>query len=472
MQAWSKVSRMPAQGIKNMQDDLLQKMVQELAARHPYYRNLFKENGMDAAAFKAADLAKLPFTQKSDILAPPDDPSHPKKFVLETPAADQGGGKKDGFKLFGKKESGPSPQDYKLMNLYYSAGRTAKPVPIVYTTYDVENLKEAGLRAYDIWGMTRDDTMVNAFSYAPNVSFWQMYYSGMETGSTVLQTGGGRVLGMEKILRALNNMEAPVLAASPGYAQIALQTLAHFGFNMNTLERLIVGNDYTPMCQVERLKKLMAGALAKDTLLQRIYFVSEAKSGWAECEPGQGYHLNPDHVLVEIVDPQTGEVKGEGEAGEVVITNLDARGTVFLRFRTGDIATGGITTAPCPKCRRTVPRILGDIERKDLYFEMQGENGAVKLNGNALRRFMIDKPDVLQWYCELTRSVQTDGLKVVVKVSKEIEDEKVFTDALAGQLADEFKLPVGVDTSSLDAIINKIGMEKTVTEQRIFDLRS
>lgn len=472
MQAWSKVSRMPAPAIKNMQTELLQKMMVELADRHPYYRNLFKENGIDAAAFKAAELAKLPFTDKGDILAPPDNPSHPKQFVLEMPAEDQGGGKKGGFKLFGKKEAGPSPQDYKLMNLYYSAGRTAKPVPIVYTTYDVENLKEAGLRAYDIWGMSRDDTMVNAFSYAPNVSFWQMYYSGMETGSTVLQTGGGRVLGMEKILRALDSMEAPVLAASPGYAQIALQTLAHFGFNMKSLERLIVGNDYTPMCQVERLKKLMAGSLAKNTLVQRIYFISEAKSGWAECEPGQGYHTNPDHILVEIVNPETGEVKGEGEAGEVVLTNLDARGTVFLRFRTGDIATGGITTQPCPKCGRTVPRILGEIERKALYFQMQGENGAVTLNGNALRRSMIGKPDVLQWYSELTRSGQTDGLRVVVKVAKEIEDEKAFTDLLAGQLADEFKLPVSVDTSSLDAIVGKIGMEKMVTEQRIFDLRA
>jgi phenylacetate-CoA ligase len=472
MQAWSKISRMPAPAIKSMQDDLLQKMIVELSAGHPYYRNLFKQSGIDAAAFKAADLTKLPFTGKSDILAPPDDPSHPKKFVLEAPAEEQGGGKKGGFKLFGKKDAGPDPQDYKLMNLYYTAGRTARPVPIVYTTYDLENLKEAGLRAYDIWEMTRDDTMVNAFSYAPNVSFWQFYYSGMETGSTVLQTGGGRVLGMEKILRALDNMDAPVLATSPGYAQFALQTVAHFGFNMKSLERLIVGNDYTPMCQVERLKKLMAGVLAKDTRVQRVYFVSEAKSGWAECEPDQGYHLNPDHVLVEIVDPETGAVKGEREAGEVVITNLDARGTVFLRFRTGDIATGGITTEPCPKCGRTVPRILGDIERKDLIFDMQGGNGPVKFNGNALRRYMLEKTDVLQWYSELTRSGQTDGLNMVIKVSKEIENEKAFTEDLAKQLAGKFTLPVTVDTSSLDAVINKTGMEKSVTEQRIFDLRA
>jgi phenylacetate-coenzyme A ligase PaaK-like adenylate-forming protein len=470
MQTWSKISRMPAQGIKKLQSELLEAKVKELAVRHPYYRSLFQEIKLKADSFSAADLSKLPFTVKEDILAPKDDPSHPKKFVLEA-LPEEGDGKKGGFKLFGKKEKGPEAQDYKLMTLYYTAGRTAKPVPVVYTAFDLENLKEAGLRAYDIWGMTRDDTMVNAFSFAPNVSFWQMYYSGMETGGTVLQSGGGRVLGMEKILRALNNMDAPVLAASPGYAQFALQTLAHFGFSLTALERIIIGHDYAPLCQVERLKKLMAGIMAKDTIVQRIYFLSEAKSGWAECAPGQGYHTNPDHVLVEIVDPQTGEVKKEGEAGEVVITNLEARGTVFLRFRTGDIATGGLTTQLCEKCGRTVPRILGDLERKTLFFDLQGANGPLKLNGSALRRAMIERPDLLQWYAELTRSDGKDGLKVVVKLSKEIADEQAFTADLAKQLTGEFKLPVSVETSSLAAIINKTGMERSITEQRIFDLR-
>ncbi|MEW5785925.1 MAG: AMP-binding protein [Bacillota bacterium] len=472
MQAWSKISRMPAPGIKKMQDELLQKMIRELAARHPYYRALFKEKGIDPSSVKGvSDLKGLPFTDKGDILPPKDNPSHPKQFVLEQTAADEASPKKSGLKLFGKKDAEPVSNEYKLASLYYTGGRTAKPVPLVYTHYDLENVKEAGLRAFDIWGLDRDDTLVNAFSFAPNISFWQMYYSGMEIGSTALQTGGGRVLGMEKILRALNNMEAPVMVASPGYAQFAMQTMAHFGFAMNSLERLIVGNDYTPTVQVDRLKKLMEGVMTKGTVVQRIYFVSEAKSGWAECEPEQGYHLNPDHVLVEIVDPETGEIKKEREAGEVVVTNLDARGTVFLRFRTGDTATGGLTTEPCPKCGRTVPRILGDIERKSLIFALQGKDGAQKFNGNALRRFMINKTDVLQWYAELHRNGQSDTLKVVIKASKEIDD-KGLTDTLARQLADEFKVPVTIDTSSLEAIIDKIGMEKSITEQRIFDLRA
>lgn len=473
MQAWSKVSRMPAQGIRKMQDELLAKLVgEELPAKHPYYRELFKDKGIDPLSIRGVeDLKEVPFTTKADLLPREEDPDRSKRFVLEHPAPEDGQAKKKGFKLFGKKDAGADPLDYRLQSLYYTSGRTARPVPLVFTGYDIENLKEAGVRAFDVLGLTRDDTMVNAFSYFPNVSFWQIYYAGIELGSTVLQTGGGRVLGMEKILRALNNMEAPVMTASPGYAQFALQALAHYGFNMNSLERLIIGTDYAPMIQVERLRKLMAGVKAGNTVVQRIYSISEAKSGWAECEPGFGYHINPDHVLVEIVDPETGDLKGEGEAGEVVITNLDARGTVLLRYRTGDIATGGMTSEPCPQCGRTVPRILGDIERKVLKFMLEGEAGPQAFNAYSLVRQMLSKTDILQWYAEIHRSGKKDNLKVFVKAAKEIDDEKKLSGSLEKELGECLGIPVSVETSSLEAILERTGMERAVTEQRIFDMR-
>lgn len=473
MQAWSKVSRMPAQAIKKMQDELLVQMVgRELAERHPYYRELFKEKGIDPLAIKGTeDLKNIPFTTKTDLLPREEDPMRGKKFVLDPPAPENGKSKKGGLRLFGKKDAGPDPLEYKLQSLFYTSGRTAKPVPMVFTGYDIENLKEAGRRAFDVLGLTRDDSMVNAFGYFPNTSFWLVYYGGMELGATVLQTGGGRVLGMEKILRALYNMEAPVMLASPGFAQFAMQALAHFGFNLNSLERLVVGSDYAPMVLVERLRKLMAGIMASNTVVQRIYSLAEAKSAWAECEPGCGYHINPDHVLVEIVDPETGEIKGEGEAGEIVVTNLDARGTVFLRFRTGDIATGGITSEPCSKCGRTVPRILGDIERLAMNFTLQGDAGPQAFNGYSLMKLMISDADVLQWYSEIHRSGKKDSLKVVVKATKELDDEKKLSKALEKQLGEHFSFPVSVETSSLEAILDRVGMEKAITEQRIFDMR-
>lgn len=472
MQAWLKISRMPAQNINKMQDELLVSMIgEEMAARHPYYRSLFEAEGIDPASIKGVeDLKRLPFTDKQDILPREDDKFHPKKFVLEAPSVDEPKSKRGGFSLFGKKDQGPDPGDYRLTQLFYTAGRTAAPVPLVYTGYDLENLKEAGLRAFDVFGLGRDDTLINAFSYAPNVSFWQMYHSTLNLGSTALQTGGGRVLGMEKILTALNNMKAPVLATFPAYAQFGLQMLEHFGFQMESLERILIGMGYTPMAVVESISKQMGKVNAKNNLVQRIYFLSEAKAGWAECAPGCGYHTYPDHTLVEIVDPETGESKAEGEAGEVVITNLDARGTVLLRFRTGDIATGGITGEPCPNCKRTVPRILGDIESKHRHFKLRGKDGEQLFDGNALYRYMIGRKDLLQWYAEIVPGDGTDGLKVVVTAAKEA-DEKELCASLEREIKEQFAVPVTTDTSSMEAISNKISLERSITEQRFSDRR-
>lgn len=473
MQAWNKISKMPAAAIKKMQDELLQKIVnEELAVRHPYYRELFKEENINPADIKnAEDLRKIPFTWKKDILAPDNEPLHPKKFVLEPPAEGEMKPKKKGFSLFGKKDEGPEPDDYQFFSIYFTAGRTAKPFPVEFTHHDIENLKEAGKRTFDILDLTRDDTTINAFTFAPNVHFWQMFYSTIEVGSTALQTGGGKVLGLEKILKAMDSMEAPALVISPGYGRFALHTLEHFGFSAVNLERIVTGIDYVPMEAVKSLEKLMGSLGAKDTKVQRLYFISEAKSGWAECAPDYGYHTNPDHVLVEIVDPESGEVLGEGQEGEVVITNLDSRGTTFLRYRTGDIATGGMTTEPCPNCKRTVPRILGDIERRALIYQLQGKDGPVQFNANKMRKYMYGCDDVLLWYTEINNNGNEDSLIVVVKGVSGTDEDALYK-SLEQELQKQFQISLTVEGSSLDAITNKTGLEKFITEQVVFDNRN
>ena len=472
MQVWNKVSKMAGPAIRKMQDELLHQIVnEEMAVRHPFYRNMFKEKGLDPAAIKSVEhLQDVPFTTKEDVAPRDDDLFRPKQFVLEATLNNQGAKKKKGS-LFGGKDKGKSADDYKFYTLFYTAGRTGKPVPIEYTHYDLANLRESGARLYDVLALTRDDTMINAFTFAPNAFFWQMFYSAIDIGSTTLQTGGGKVLGMEKILKAMDSMEAPVLVAAPGYATFALQTLDHFGFSAEKLERIVIGIDYAPMEAVEKIAGLMQGVGARDNRVHRVYFNSEAKAGWGECDPGYGYHTNPDHILIEVVDPVSGKKMGEGEKGELVITHLDARGTVFLRFRTGDIATEGITYEPCPNCKRTVPRIMGDIERKEAFYSMFAGGNEITFNTSALRKYMISRDDILIWYAELENNGNNDQVKVVLKGLSGI-DEDTLIKTLKDDLHKEFSLPVEVEKSTLDAIANKIGLEKNITEQLIFDTRN
>ena len=74
----------------------------------------------------------------------------------------------------------------------------------------------------------------------------------------------------------------------------------------------------------------------------------------AMCEAKDGLHIVEDQILVETVDPVTGEVLEPGQQGELVYTTLMKKARPMIRFRTGDI--GYVSTEPC-ECGRTLARI-------------------------------------------------------------------------------------------------------------------
>ena len=88
------------------------------------------------------------------------------------------------------------------------------------------------------------------------------------------------------------------------------------------------------------------------------------------CEEKDGLHLIEDQILVETVDPVTGEVLPDGEKGEIVYTTLLKHARPMIRFRSGDI--GWVDKTPC-HCGRTTSRIhiLG---RKDEMFIVSAVN--------------------------------------------------------------------------------------------------
>ena len=147
------------------------------------------------------------------------------------------------------------------------------------------------------------------------------------------------------------------------------------------------------------------------------YGFTEAKMAWCEClfpvdaEPS-GYHLYPDLGIVEIVDPETGALKDDGEPGEIVFTSLDARGSCVLRYRTGDIVEGGVTYEPCPHCGRVMPRLVGRISRRSDVREMQLDKiKGTLVDFNELEHVLDDMPRVGSWQIEL-RKANDDPLEV------------------------------------------------------------
>jgi phenylacetate-coenzyme A ligase PaaK-like adenylate-forming protein len=147
------------------------------------------------------------------------------------------------------------------------------------------------------------------------------------------------------------------------------------------------------------------------------YGFTEAKMAWPECpfphdQPSGGYHLSPDLGIVEIVDPKTGSPLPPGHPGEIVFTPLDARGSVVLRYRTGDFTDGGLTYEPCPHCGRTLPRLLGNISRRSEVKEMNLDKiKGTLVDFNELEHVLDDAPHIGAWQVEL-RKVNDDPLEL------------------------------------------------------------
>jgi phenylacetate-coenzyme A ligase PaaK-like adenylate-forming protein len=325
--------------------------------------------------------------------------------------------------------------------------------------------------------MKHEDVLLNVFPYAPHLAFWQTFWGGYQVGVTALQTGGGKILGTEKIGLAAQLMKASVMAVMPGYAYHLLRSMAEQKRDLSSLRFCVFGGERVPPGLRKKVKSLLTEMGAKDPRVLATYAFTECRTAWGECdEAGSGYHTYPDYELIEIVDPRTGEPVGEGERGEIVYSALDWRGSCVLRYRTGDIAAKGITYEPCPSCGRTVPRVDSNITRSSEVkeFHLDKVKGSL-VDLNAFFPMLSGMPGVLEWQVEL-RKHGDDPLdldEVVVHVAtlpgsdwsgieRQVREEMVRTVEIA---------PNQVRRRELADLLVSLGMETELKEKRILDNR-
>jgi hypothetical protein len=130
---------------------------------------------------------------------------------------------------------------------------------------------------------------------------------------------------------------------------------------------------------------------------------------WGECRQSggrTGLHTYPDLEVVQLVDPETGEVASGTAVQELVVTQLGFRGTALLRWRTGDLADG-LDDSACPSCGRTVPRVTG-LRPGVLVPAMELRGGARAVDVRGVSAALVGRADVLDWRVVLARSARDD----------------------------------------------------------------
>ena len=193
-------------------------------------------------------------------------------------------------------------------------------------------------------------------------------------------------------------------------------------------------------------------------------------------EGASGFHLYPDLGIVELINPKTGERVPDGSPGEIVFTPLDARGTVVLRYRTGDIAEGGLTWDTCPHCGRHCPRLLGPISRVSEVRSLSLD----KLKGtlvdfNVLEHLLDDQRGVAAWQIEL-RKRNDDPLEcdeVLLHVSADSSaSEATLREHLMRRFHEVTELkPNAITFHPLAEMRDLLGVGRLLKEEKLADRR-
>lgn len=477
---------LPESEIRRLQADKLRHYLRDTVLPFSvHYQKLFQEHNLTADSIRTLDdLRRIPFTSKLDLLNTPENPQKSREFILipDQKVLARRPGTILRALLHGKKQVKRSFElEFRPIFMTSTTGRSSDPVPFVYSQHDLDNLSELGRRVFEICECKTDYRLVNMFPYAPHLAFWLTHYGGQAFDVFVASTGGGKVMGTEGNLRMIKKINPNVLIGMPTFVYHVLHQAAEEDVRCDNLCRIVVGGEKLPDGMRRKLISMTRALGAKNVDIVATYGFTEAKTAWPECpcppdKSTSGFHLYPDYGIVEVVDPQSGEPVAPGNPGEIVFTPLESRGSVVLRYRTGDFTEGGLTYEPCPHCGRSVPRLFGNISRKSEIKEVKLDKiRGTLVDFNQLEHVLDDAAFIGAWQLELRKfhddPMELDELVLHVHKLDGIADEKLIH-SLNSRFLEQTEIhPNRVIFHTADEMAALQGVGKELKEQKIVDHR-
>jgi phenylacetate-CoA ligase len=478
--------RLPKDVILRLQGEKLHRYLQDVVVPFSaYYRDMFQKHGLRPESIcSVEDLEQIPFTTKADLVNTPESPQRSRDFLVipdqqtlsRRPAT-------IGRALLHGRESVRRELEieYRPIFMTSTTGRSADPIPFLYTNYDIDRLSVAGKRVMEVCDAKRDYRLLNMFPYAPHLAFWITHYASTEFGIFTVGTGGGKVMGTDGNLRMIQKIKPDVLIGMPTFLYHVLTHAVDEGIRCESLKRLVLGGEKVAEGMRRKLRNLAAKLGSPNVDVVATYGFTEAKMAWAECpfpvdESSSGYHLYPDLGIFEVVDPKSGIAVPEGEPGELVFTPLDARGTVVLRYRTGDIIEGGLVYTPCPHCGRTVPRLMGKISRNSEVKSMQLDKiKGTLVDFNQLEHVLDDAPNIGAWQLEIQKfnndPLELDELVLHVQKLGEVSEEKLSRE-INNRFSERTEIrPNRIVYHELEEMRHLLGVGTQMKELKVLDRR-
>ena len=369
--------------IEAWQDERLVKQVQHVWDNVPYYRNKMEEKGLTPADIQGtADLYKLPFLTKDDLRQ-----AYP-------------------YGLLGKPLSD-------CVRIQSTSGTTGKRVVAFYTQHDVDLWEDCCARAITAVGGGKEDVCQVAYGYGLFTGGAGLHGGSHKVGCLTLPMSSGNT---DRQLQFMTDLESTILCCTPSYAAYLAESIHERGLrDQIKLKAGIFGAEAWSQKMREDIQNSL-GIKAYD-----IYGLTEISGpGVAfECEAQTGMHINEDHFIAEIIDPDTGEVLPEGTKGELVFTCITKEAFPLLRYRTRDICV--LTREPC-SCGRTHVKMSKPMGRSDDMLIVKGVN----VFPSQIETVLLEQGYPANYQIIVDRVNHSDTLEVMVEMTPEN-----FSDSLA-----------------------------------------
>ena len=416
--------------IKLLQSERLKETVKRIYHNVPGYRQKMQNAGLIPDDIKTVDdLSKLPFTYKSDLRD-----NYP-------------------FGMFTVPMS-------EIVRIHASSGTTGKPTVVGYTRKDLNTWSEVVTRSLCMAGVHRDDIVQVAYGYGLFTGGLGLHYGCENLGASVIPISGGNT---EKQLQLMQDFGTSVIACTPSYSLYLAEEMETAGINKENLKLRIGIFGAEPWTENMRKEiELKLGLKAID-----IYGLSEiiGPGVSCECEYQLGMHINEDHFIPEIIDPETLQPIPDGEIGELVFTTVTKEGIPLIRYRTRDLTR--LNYEKCA-CGRTLVRMEKCKGRSDDMLIIRGVN----VFPSQIESVLLELSETAPHYLLIVeREGNLDTLKLMIEVQEQFfSDEIKQLESLRKKITHKIQSTLGI---SVDVkLVEPKTIERTAGKaKRVIDNR-
>lgn len=428
-----KIETLPRAELEKLQLESLKEIVKFSYENSPYYKRAFDQAGVKPEDIKElSDLEKFPFVDKKTER----DTQGVGSFLGEMCAVDE-------------KE---------VIFMSTSSGSTGVPTMSPFTKSDFDEWQDVESRLFYQAGMRNTDRYVHALNFSLYVGGPDVI--GAQNLGALCIWGG--TLPSDRLLFVLQTYKPTVIWTSPSYAWYLGETAKKSGIDPAkdlSIKKIIVAGEMGGSIGATRkaIEELWGAELYDFYGLSDIFGACAAM-----CEAKDGLHIAEDHILVETIDLQTGEVLPAGQRGELVYTTLRKHARPMIRFRTGDI--GHVDVEKC-SCGRTHARIHVEGRKDDMFIV-----SAVNVFPSDIEYVIRELEGVTGEY--LIRVYEKDfTCKYSVEIEKSTNNNET-EEELALKASNALKARIGVKPASV--IVHKDGDLPRATHKakRIIDERT